>query len=174
MWNKIALTVSLSIALARNEKYSSLLGIIPLPSESHTSSTSLICRTWSALKFLSPTNICLYTHLANFQSKYKNYNSYWLAVHCHLSSHLGCWCLVEDMLDKKLSALRPPRPWLSLNFPVLLTPPLIPKESQNSGNFSKKSRNSKNMDILQIIPGIPGIYTNRILNFLHYIFNFGA
>ena len=50
---------------------------------------------------------------------------------------------------------------------VLLTPPLIPKESRNSGN-------SKNMDILQIIPGIPGIYTNRILNFLHYIFNFGA
>ena len=51
--------------------------------------------------------------------------------------------------------------------PVLLTPPLIPKESRNSGNFSKNSGNSrnpignsKNMDILQIIPGIPGIYTN--------------
>ena len=51
---------------------------------------------------------------------------------------------------------------------VLLTPPLIPKESWNP------IRNSKNIDILQIIPGIPGIYTNRILNFLHYIFIFWA
>ena len=52
---------------------------------------------------------------------------------------------------------------------ALLTPPLILKESRNSGNFSKKSGNSKNMDILQIIPRIPGIYTNRILNFLDII-----
>ena len=59
----------------------------------------------------------------------------------------------------------PPTPaWQQGFSPVLLTPPLIPKES----------RNSKNMDILQVILGIPGIYTIRILNFLHYIFNFGA
>jgi hypothetical protein len=60
---KKPLTVSLSIAEARNVKYSRLFGIIPLPSESHTSSSSFFSRIWSALKFPSATNIRLKTHL---------------------------------------------------------------------------------------------------------------
>lgn len=39
------LTVNLSIAVARNVKYSSRLGIIPLPSESHKSSSSFFSLT---------------------------------------------------------------------------------------------------------------------------------